>query len=262
MKVSSALTSFLKTIAVEATRTNYRVALVDFLGGVTSLNAITKKKIEEYRDTLQTPQTIASRLAAIRGFLDYCWTEGWIRGNPSLTVRNAPVIKYSNAKNIHLEDFQKMLLSIGPTAQGLRDNLLLRLLYFTGDVDKVMKLGWKAKLPPKLQKHRRAYQVKLEKFLLANSDYVWDDVEDGYMFCALEPRVTPHKPLSKSGIRKLVQKYSVQAGFPPKHVDFQAIKRLRARQIWDQTKSLAKVRQFCGHKSDKITRAYLNRLLP
>jgi integrase len=111
MKINSALSHYLNSLANETTKVNYRIVLEDFLEEIENLNEITREVILSYKGTLvgKAPQTVAARLAAIRSFCDYCWTQGWTTSDPSLAIKNIPVEKYGSAKNISFEDFKKIL---------------------------------------------------------------------------------------------------------------------------------------------------------
>ena len=133
------------------------------------------------------------------------------------------------------------------TLVGIRDYLLIRLIFFTGDVKQIISLKWDQPLPGSFSKAVTKY-----KSLLENYD------ETGYLFFNLDKNNSKH--LSLSGARRILTKYAVKAGFDEKFVDFQALKRLRAKQIYEQTDSIEAVQAFCGHKSKKATRAFIKTL--
>lgn len=258
MNVYRALDIYLATLENATTRTNYEIVLRDFLANTRTIEDITEAGIEKFKDSLKmgdkAAQTITARLAAIRSFCDFCWTQGWLPTDPSLGVKNVQVERYSKAKNISFEDLKKFLLAIDTsTLKGMRDYLLLRLSFIYGDVKKILSLPWDVKLPESLDVARAKYEALLsEKKNLAY-------FQNGYLFFNVDT-CDNSKALSLSSARKIVIKYVRVAGFPEKYIDFQALKRLRAKQIFSQTNSIEAVMKFCGHRSVKATKAFLKTL--
>jgi len=253
MNVKSAIDAYLNSLENPTTRLNYEIALKEFLGKSRKLTQITRDKIVRYKNSLsnKSSQTVAARLSAIRSFCDFCWTQGWLPEDPSISVKNEPSKKYEKAKNIEFSDFKHILGQIDTTGiNGLRDYFLFRMLFVTGDVERTLNLRWSYSLPENLDKIKEAYAEELSAFIPE------EDLSAGYIFFGLES-MNPSKPLSKSGARKIIKKYTVRAGFPENYVDFHALKRLRARQIYEQTGSVEAVNVFCGHKSMKATRAFV-----
>lgn len=256
MKVNAALSHYLNSLSNETTKTNYEIVLKDFLTDITELNHITTKVILSYKGTLvgKAPQTVAARLAAIRSFCDYCWTQGWVSSDPSLPVKNNPVEKYHSAKNVSFGDFKKILKAIDVTKLvGVRDYLLMRLIFIYGDPTAALRLPFNQKMHSALEPVKQQYILRLSEKTSV------DSLQLGYLFFNLE-KCTNAKPLSLSACRKVIAKYTKKAGFPAKFLDFQAMKRLRAKQIYEQTESEESVMKFCGHKSLKVTRAFIKTL--
>jgi site-specific recombinase XerD len=256
MKVNAALSHYLNSLSNKTTRTNYEIVLKDFLEEIPELNQITVEAILSYKGTMvgKAPQTIAARLAAIRSFCDYCWTQGWVSTDPSLAVKNNHVEKYNSAKNISFDDFKKILKAIDVTKLvGIRDYLLIRLIFVYGDPIAVLRLPFNQIMHDALDPAKKQYEL-----CLAGKTSV-DSLQLGYLFFNLE-KCTNAKSLSLSACRKVIAKYTKKAGFPDKFLDFQAMKRLRAKQIYNQTESEESVMKFCGHKSLKVTRAFIKTL--
>jgi len=256
MNVNVALSHYLNSLSNKTTRTNYEIVLNDFLSEAIELEQITTTGILSYKGSLvgKAPQTIAARLAAIRSFCDYCWTQGWISSDPALPIKNNPVEKYTSAKNISFEDFKKILKVIDVSSLvGVRDFLLLRLIFVYGNPAAVLCLPFNQKMHAALEPVKEQYDLKL------SGKTSVDSLQLGYLFFNLE-KCTNAKPLSLSACRKVVAKYTKKAKFPDKFLDFQAMKRLRAKQIFKQTKSEEAVMKFCGHKSLKVTRAFIKTL--
>jgi site-specific recombinase XerD len=253
MKTSFALNEYLNSLNNHTTVVNYEIALKEFLKRTPTTEKISVKKVEKYKFSLRekSPQTRASRMSAIRGFCDYCWTQGWLDNDPSLCVKNDPTEKYAKAKNVTLEEYGTLLKAISTDAiKGLRDLLLLRLIYIIGDVNKVLLYTWGTKVPANLEIIKKYFA----KSLLDNIDM--KELKRGYVFFSLDSFDTSTH-LSRSAVRKLLKKYTESAGFEENYFDFQALKRLRAKQIYEETGSVDAVNQFCGHKSMKATRALI-----
>lgn len=252
MDAKAALEQYLNSLDNLTTRVNYEIVLKDFIEGLRSVGQITTNRIVTYKKRIsdKAPQTIAARLAAIRSFCDYCWSQGWTTSDPSLPVRTNPVEKYAKAKNIGFAELKKILsLTDISTLVGIRDYLLIRLIFITGDVKNVINLKWIQSLPTSLTRVLDKYKSMVPE---KNID------EDGYLFFNTDKDNS--KGLSLSGARRILTKYAIRAGYPDNFLDFQALKRLRAKQIYEQTGSAEAVKNFCGHKSIKATKAFLKTL--
>lgn len=256
MNVHRALDVYLASLENETTRLNYEIVLKDFLSNLKKVTDVTEAEIIAFKGSLsdKAPQTVTARLAAIRSFCDYCWTQGWLNTDPSLGVENVKFERYGRAKNITFEEFKKFLKSIDVTNLiGIRDYLFIRLVFMYGDVHKIRNLPWDVKLPESLDAARARYEsLLMEKVNIAY-------LQNGYLFFNLET-CKNEKALSLSAARKIVLKRVRGAGFPDKYIDFQAMKRLRAKQIFEQTQSIEAVMKFCGHRSVKATKAFLKTL--
>ena len=259
MRIDFTLDQYLSSLENETTRTNYEIALRDFLSRLTDIEEITKESVQDYKEALseteKSPQTVAARLAAIRSYCDFCWSNGWLTFNPALYIKNDYVEKYAQAKNISFEDFKKFISQIdASTLVGNRDLLLTRLIFFYGDAEKILETPFGHELPDQFEIIKRSYVKELSKVTnVMRLSY-------GYLFFNLET-LDNSRALSLSAVRKVLIKYTHHAGFPLNHIDFQALKRLRAKQIYQQTNSIEAVQQFCGHKSLKITKAYIKTLV-
>jgi len=251
MDVKIALEHYLGTLENPTTKTNYEIVLRDFLEDVRVVGQVTTNRIRNYKKRLsdKAPQTVAARLAAIRSFCDFCWERGWLAQDPSLTIKVKPISKYSKAKNIDFADLKKVLSQIDlETLVGLRDYILIRLLFKYGNAKKILNLKWDQSLSDDFVQVVEKYKNLVENKADSN----------GYMFFNLDRNNS--KALSLSGARKILNKYATKAGFPDKFLDFQALKRLRAKQIFEQTNNLESVQKFCGHKSLKATKAFIKTL--
>lgn len=261
MRTELALHQYLTNLKNETTRTNYEIVLKDFLSMFGDVSQISKEHVKRYKDTLEekSPQTIAARLAAIRSFCDFCWSSGWLSSNPALYIKNDPIEKYAQAKNISFEDFKKFISLIDTTTLvGIRDLLLIRLIFFYGDPEKILSLPFNHDLQDQFKPIHHSYLKMVAKKIAEEGNNPLK-LNYGYLFFNLED-LDSSKPLSLSAARKVLIKYTNRAGFPHNHIDFQALKRLRAKQIYDQTESVEAVQKFCGHKSIKITKAFIKTL--
>lgn len=261
MRINLALPQYLSNLKNETTRTNYEIVLKDFLSSFIDASQITKEHVKQYKDALEekSPQTIAARLAAIRSFCDFCWSNGWITSNPALYIKNNPIEKYGQAKNISFEDFKKFISLINTTTLvGIRDLLLIRLIFFYGDPEGVLNLSFDKDLQEQFKPIYHSY-IKMAAKQVAENGNNPMKLNYGYLFFNLED-LDNSKPLSLSAARKVLIKYTSKANFPHNYIDFQALKRLRAKQIYDQTESVEAVQKFCGHKSQKITKAFIKTL--
>lgn len=258
MTVENALLQYLQSLENETTRVNYEVILKEFCQYFERLIDIDAKSILQFKETLKdkSPQTISSRMSAIRSFLMYCWDNSWIPIDPSLSIKPDNVVRYQNSKNITLEDVKNILSKINvKSLAGMRDYLLMRLTLVFGDIEKVMELRVTSAIPATLENDRKIFIAMLVPHVKV------EDLKTGYLFFSLEKMDCSQK-LSLSGVRKILKKYCVMAGFEENFLDFNAIKRLRARQIYEQTSSVEAVRQFCGHARVAQTRTFLKTIFP
>lgn len=256
MQPERAVEQYLQNLENERTRVNYAIALREFIRPLKKLGQVSTEYIETYRASLKdkSPTTVAARLSAIKSFCEFCWSNGWLTEDPSLRIHHDPVPRYTHAKNIKFDDFKKLLESIPlDSPMGVRDFLLLRLIFVYGDVEKITNLPWTEQFPERYQNMVQQYKK------LMRSEYPEHNFEKGFLFFSLET-VDNKKPLSVSGLRRILSSRTIKAGFPDKHFDFEAFKRLRAKQIYEQTKSVEAVRQFCGHRSLKATKDFLKTL--
>jgi len=253
-----ALQQYLQSLDNDTTRTNYAIILKEFCQHFERLIDIDAKAVLAFKATLidKSPQTISSRMSAIRSFLMYCWEHNWIPVDPSIPIKQDNVQRYQNSKNITIEQFKEILAHINVTSlAGLRDYLLLRLLFIYGDINKILDLKINSPLPEVINEDRKKYVSMLAETVPLG------DLKAGYLFFGLE-KINPSQKLSLSGIRKIFKKYSALAGMPENFLDFTAIKRLRAKQIYEQTNSVEAVRLFCGHGHSTQTKTFLKTLFP
>jgi site-specific recombinase XerD len=258
MDLRNALDHYLQSLENETTRINYGIILREFCQHFERLIDIDHQSILKFKTTLagKSEQTIASRMSAIRSFLMYCWEHNWIPMDPSLTIRADNVQRYQNSKNITIEDFKNILSKTNvKTLAGLRDYLLLRLLFISGDIEKVLDLKIKSGLPDILDGDRKTFATMLAQQIPV------EDLKNGYLFFGLE-KMNCSQKMSLSGVRKILKKYCALAGLNENFLDFNAIKRLRARQIYEQTSSVEAVQKFCGHSSPTQTKTFLRTIFP
>lgn len=255
MNVKILMDSYITSLDNKSTQKSYRIALNEFFSNY-SLEEITYEVLENYKKTLseeKASQTVNARLTAIKGFFQYCYEEGYIGSNPAEYLEIEKVERYSNSKNITIEDFKLLLSQINlKSLVGIRDMLLLRLLYFLGDLHNTTKIGFGYinSIPDHLQPLLSVYVGKLEEKLDPES------LDDGFLFFSLD-KLTNLVPLSESSVRKVINKYTAKAGLSKNSIDVQALKRLRAKQIYEKTASVEAVQKFCGHKNIKTTKEFL-----
>jgi len=257
MHLNYAVETYLATLTNETTKKNYKVALEEIAKGITYLIQVTPARIQAYKKYLiaqgKAMQTITAKLAAVRSFCDFCWMQGWFSENPGFEVQPEKVVKYGNAKKVSFNDFQKLLGAIEmDSAEGIRDLMLLRVVFLVGDHNKALALKWSNKLPEALQKYKQLFKEKLP----TNKKI---DFKDGFLFFSLDS-MNNTKPISYATARRILLRRLEKAGFETNYMDFPALKRLRAKQIYEKTKSAKAVQQFCGHKSLRITREFIKTL--
>jgi site-specific recombinase XerD len=176
--------------------------------------------------------------------------------DPTIAIKPDHVQRYQHSKNISIEDFKSILSGVNiKTLAGLRDYLLLRMLFLYGDIEKILDLKIKSPLPEILEDDRKLFITRLSQHIKI------EDLKTGYLFFGLE-KMTSDQKMSLSGVRKILKKYCSLANFDEKYMDITAIKRLRARQIYEQTSSVEAVQRFCGHNSSVQTKTFLKTIFP
>jgi len=254
----NALEQYLQSLENETTRANYGIILREFCQHFERLIDIDTQSILKFKTTLEgkSDQTVASRMSAIRSFLMFCWGHNWIPMDPTIVIKTDNVQRYLNSKNITIEDFKSILSNTNiKTLAGLRDYLLLRMLFIYGDVEKILDLRIKSPLPEMLEADRKLFITMLSQHIKI------EDLKTGYLFFGLE-KLDCSQRMSLSGVRKILKKYCTLANFDENFLDFTAIKRLRARQIYEQTNSVETVQKFCGHASPTQTKTFLKTIFP
>lgn len=254
-----AVASYLRTIKNPITLRCYSKTLEEFIKNIYILKGVTNYTIENFKNKLlkYSATTIASKLAAIRSFLDYCWEQGWIASNPSLIVKQQIIPKYNNSKNITFKDFQK-LITISKTTGHTRDNLLLLCLYMCGSIEQVLELRWNDRLPKALLKFKQQYKKQLNKFLTKEEVSALQK-SNCYLFFNLRSK-NILSPLTRRYVRFLLENRNLQAGFDKRYIDFVALKRLGAKEIYLKTQSLEQVMKYCGHKHKRTTYTFIQNL--
>lgn len=254
MLPQNAVKKYLETIQNVNTQETYKKVLEDYVLSVTSLKLINRYNLNMYKHKYKKSSTIATKLAAIRSFLDYCWEQGWIDNNPGWIVKNNINKKYSNCKNITMEDFKKIIKN-SRTLAGIRDDLLLLTLYYVGDMRKVLNLMWWSDLPEPLLIVKTKYEKKLFKELGYEKA---QEIKSGYLFFNLKKDSS--KPLTNWYLKFLLRKRNKEMGFPETFIDVQTVKRLGAKEIYLRTGSIDQVMDYCGHKHKRTTYTFIQGL--
>jgi len=256
--LKNALEQYLQSLENETTRINYGIILREFCQYFERLIDIDTQSVLKFKTTLEgkSEQTVASRMSAIRSFLMFCWGHNWIPMDPTIAIKTDNVQRYQHSKNITIEDFKSILSNANvKTLAGLRDYLLLRMLFIYGDIEKILDLKIKSPLPEMLDADRRLFITMLSQHIKI------EELKIGYLFFGLE-KMDCNQRMSLSGVRKILKKYSALANFDENFLDFTAIKRLRAKQIYEQTSSVEAVQRFCGHSSPTQTKTFLKTIFP
>lgn len=253
----AALTTFLNSIKNEKTFKTYNLVLNDFIKDIYILKGITRYTIAYYKSKFNnySDSSIATKMAAIRSFLFYCWEQGWITSNPGLLVGQNIVTKYQHSKNIEIKDFKKLIFN-KRNLPHTRDNLILLCLYFYGSPEKVLNLKWSDSLCKPLIKFKKQYLNQLKK------DYTKTEIEvlqTGYLFFDTRKRDSS-KPLSKRYITFILEDRNKQVGFKTNHIDLMTIKRLGAKELYNRTNSVEQVMKYCGHKHRRTTYTFIQNL--
>ena len=245
MDIQEAVKLYLSSIENDTTRLCYRTALAQFTENIEYVNQITVRQIQSYKMSLRdkSAQTICARLAAVRGLSDLCWTKGWLDTDPSLFINNVSNPRYTKFKVITAREFRKILNSIHLDCDGIHDYLLLKLIFVSGSPDKVSRLNWNAKLPRFAEKLKETYKISAE----ADPDLNISD--DGHLFFpfAFHNRLR----LVPSDINYILQNRAVHAGYKRGQFDVMSLKRLRAKEIYEETGSVEEVKKYCGFKYRK-----------
>ena len=250
MDIEEAANQYLLSIDNDTTRRCYRAAIGQFVEHMNLVDQVTIREILSYKRALEeedkSAQTICARLAAIRGFTNMCWTSGWLEFDPSMFVDNVPNPRYTKSKIMDANQFRRILNSIYLNCDGIHDYLLLKLISVSGSADKVSRLNWNAKLPKFAETLNEVYKASAvadPNLRIKKSGYLFFPFAYNNSFC-----LTPEEILN------ILKTRAEQAGYDQDQFDIMSLKRLRAKEIYESTKSVEEVKKFCGfkHKKDAI----------
>ncbi|MBQ9120025.1 MAG: tyrosine-type recombinase/integrase [Lachnospiraceae bacterium] len=178
------------------------------------------------------PASIARKMAALRGFFDFCIRKGYVKEDPTEQLKVARVTR----KEVEILEPKQMkkLLSLPDTmkAKGIRDKAILELLYATGmkaselaglcwrDVN--LKLGYVCVHNGKRERivplHETAVEA-LGKYQTMRREQEENCAEDGtereneFKDSILFP-ARNGEPFTRQGLWKLVRAYGVKLGVP------------------------------------------------
>ncbi|MBN1874162.1 MAG: site-specific tyrosine recombinase XerD [Anaerolineae bacterium] len=252
----------------------YNSDLMQFLdftqdAGIKVWTALSSELLEDFVTWLQDKEyqdsTVSRKVAAVRSFLDYLFSEGiisqelaeWLH-QPRLGRRLPTVLS--------LAEVHALLAATGvdETPLGLRDRALLELLYATGlrasevvslevcDVDlphgtvRCMGKGRKERIVPLYA----TAQECLQQYCEEGRSFLLRDTKEKHLFLN-------HigKPLTRQGLWFLVQHYAQAAGIEGK-VTPHTLRHTFATHLLDGGADLREVQQFLGHANIATTQIY------
>ena len=245
MDIQVAVKLYLSSIENTTTQRCYRAALEQYTKNLDSVDQITPLTIRNYKISLRgkSAQTICARLAAIRGLSDLCWTKGWLDTDPSLFVGNVSNPRYTNAKEITSRQFRRILNSIHLDCDGIHDYLLLKLIFISGSPDNVSRLNWNAKLPRFAEKLKKVYKTS------AKADPSLKISDSGHLFF---PFAFNNKlRLTHADMLLILKERATYAGYKATQFDLMSLKRLRSKELYEETGSVKAIQNLCGFKYRK-----------
>ena len=245
MDIQVAVKLYLSSIENDTTRRCYRAALEQYTEYLEHVDQITPRTIQSYKMSLRdkSAQTICARLAAIRGLSDLCWTKGWLDTDPSLFVGNVSNPRYTKFKEITSRQFRKILNNINLDCDGIHDYLLLKLIYISGKPESVARLNWNAKLPRFAEKLKEEYKAS------AKADPDLKIKDSGHLFFPFAFNNTLR--LTDSELLNILKDRAVYAGYERNQFDIMSLKRLRSKEVYEETGSVEAVQKLCGFKYRK-----------
>ena len=241
-----------------------------FLAGVADPARVTAAEVHAFAYAVgvsgraPSASTIAVRLAAVRGFLDFCRRMGLLAGNPATDVKT-PRSSPPTPRGLGAPELRQLLAAVPETVGGLRDRAIILTMVLTG-LRRTEVLALRAgDLATDPGTGRTTYRVRVKggserhrelpaPALAAIRDSL---AARGTTLAELE-RETPLFPISSHGFYANLRRYAKTAGL--REVTPHVLRHSAAKLRRQTGASLEDVSSLLGHRNLSTTARYLARL--
>lgn len=196
-------------------------------------------------------KSVELSLTVIKRYLIHCRLHGWTRINPEeLRVPKG----YGNPHDpLTAEEYVSMLSFIhADTALGVRDNLLIRMLYDTG-----ARIGELQQFNRLIADHNQRF-LRIETLKTTDHRFIkWG--KDTDVFLTTWQEIRDKRPIFPSirSCERLVRKYALLAGIDYKHITCHSFRHTKGHMILDNGGTVKHVQEILGHRSPISSFAYL-----
>lgn len=248
---------------------NYQIDLKEFKKFIQNkdISLIEYKDIREYLlylfDKKYKKKTIARKISSLRSFFKYLYSENIIKNNPMTLISN-PKLDKKLPKFLNFEEIEKILtIPDIKTPIGIRDSLILEMLYSTGirvselvniKLNDINFYDRKIKILGKGNKERYVFfgQICFEKLnnYLQNSRPLLIKKETEYLF--LNKR---SDQLSDRSVRKIVDDIAKKAELKM-NISPHVLRHTFATHMLNEGADLKSVQELLGHENLSTTSIY------
>jgi integrase/recombinase XerC len=244
----------------------YKRDLMDFYEFINEMNldykSVTRNDVRGFlyklKDKNLTKKTISRKISGVRSFYRFLLKEGYINKNPLLTLELPKVEKRLPTFLTEEEVFKLINAPDKKTTLGLRDNLILKMLYSTG-----MRVSELVSL--------RISELNLEKGEViikgkGNKErvvFLPQDILDDIKYYIQKRRKNSNilflnrkgKLLTDKGVRILVEKYAKKI-IPYKKISPHTLRHTFATHLLTNGADLRSVQELLGHTKLSTTQIY------
>lgn len=264
---------YLKTIKnySKNTITNYEIDLDEykvFLDHKCITNYdVDYKTIREYIEYLNklkyTNSTISRRISALRSFYKYLYKKGKIKYNPMPLINN-PKKEKTLPKFLYINEVEELLGEPENTIQGIRDHIVMELLYSTGirvselvniklnDIDytnrtiRIMGKGSKERIVI----YGSVCEKVLNNYLNNSRKLIKNSNQTNYLILNLKGN-----KLTDRSVRDIINKYMKKTSIQ-KHISPHTLRHTFATHLLDNGADLKAVQELLGHADLGTTQIY------
>lgn len=225
------------------------------------------KIIREYVEYLNKlnykTTTISRRISAIRSFYKFLYKKKRIKSNPMVLISN-PKKEKLLPKFLYVNEVEELLNKIDDTIQGIRDHIVIELLYSTGirvselvnikikDIDfnnRIIRILGKGK-KERIVIYGHVCEDILNKYLNNSRNLIKDSNLSEYLILNLNG-----KKLTDRSVRNIINKYMNKTSIQ-KHVSPHTLRHTFATHLLDNGADLKAVQELLGHADLGTTQIY------
>ncbi|GHU49147.1 tyrosine recombinase XerD [Clostridia bacterium] len=218
------------------------------------------------RQDNRSGSTINRKMASLRIFFKFMYSEAYTSGNPALGIR-VPKVNRREIEYLTLSEVERLLDQPDDSTKGIRDKAILELMYATGmrvsevieaNVEHLnLRMGFitctgehgKARIIPLGRPARAA----LEEYIYAHRAKILRGKDDDK---ALFLNYSGGR-MSRQGLWKILKEYAIAAGIK-KNITPQILRNSFAVHMLQNGADLKSLQELMGHEDMAATQVYLN----